>query len=310
MLTQYEREVLEGCLLGDGCLHLAPRCKTPYFSYTSKYKEAVQFVYNQFHNFNYVIKHVSYFDKRTQKEYSRYYFNTKVNYEYTKIYSEWYENGKKTKIPKNLILTPANCLFLYLGDGYIDKKYSSLGIATNCFKEQELVNIISPQLSELEPKIYVDKKKNQPIIIIPRKHSEKFLKYIGNCPVECYKYRWNYREYKSLKYKNNTVKHLTQDEIIEICELYNKSFSIYKISKTIGCDHSLVRYHLKKIKIYVPGRDKYEIKFSEDQLKHISILREENKTWKEIAAIYNEKTEDNIASAGNKWMRKIKNKLE
>jgi len=92
-LTKLQLEVIIGALLGDG--HLTKqKYGNSQFSYTSKIKSHVEYVCNYFKEYitNEGIKYVSYYDKRTNKNYTRYLGRTQLNIAFT--------NMRKYGIPK------------------------------------------------------------------------------------------------------------------------------------------------------------------------------------------------------------------
>lgn len=71
------------------------------------------------------------------------------------------------------------CLFT-LG---FDKKYTQL----LCNKLNKTLDI------QAEP----SHQKNKYFVYIPWRHTKKFLKYIGKCPIECYKHKWELLPHKN-----------------------------------------------------------------------------------------------------------------
>ena len=79
-LSNEQREVLYGCLLGDGNLNIHKNGKNATFSYTCIDKETVEKVASYFIKdfFGKIIFHQQ-FDKRTNKIYSSYTYRTLVS---------------------------------------------------------------------------------------------------------------------------------------------------------------------------------------------------------------------------------------
>jgi hypothetical protein len=210
-LNKEQEEILFGGLLGDCCLTKNGRNdNNAQIIYTSSVKDHVEYFKSFFTNIssneskNLIEK--KYLDKRTKKEYSRYIFRSILNKTLTEYMSKWYKDGTKI-IPDTLKLTPKMCLIWYLGDGsiqnhYKDKRTDLIKLSTNSFTEKEITNILLPQLIDFEAYIGFTEKK-QPVIRIPRRKVKKFLDYIGDCPVETYKYKWEIFDYTYEKYKQN-----------------------------------------------------------------------------------------------------------
>lgn len=70
-MNSLNSHILNGCLLGDGCLNIGKRCKNANFCYRSSVKKHVEIVHKYFINYcseNYkTIKRIETYDKRTNK---------------------------------------------------------------------------------------------------------------------------------------------------------------------------------------------------------------------------------------------------
>lgn len=245
-LSDIQKEVLYGALLGDGSLVIHKGSINAYFSYLSKSQQHVEYVANYF--FSYLTKskiyNSDYFDKRTNKTYHRSSARTYSNEAFTDEYKKWYKNGTKI-IPSNLVLTPLVCLIWYIGDGCIShsKNTQYIKLATQCFSKEELEKTLIPQLQEFEAHlIKADMSKNeeqQYFIYIPRRKIKKFLDYIGACPFSDYQYKWDYKEYKNFSLSQNP------EFVQNIIKLFNNGISSNTIAKHLGVDRSTVVKYLK-----------------------------------------------------------------
>lgn len=176
MLTQEQLEVLDGAMLGDGCLYLHKHETNAQFCYLSKSRQHVEFVGQYFKEYftNRGIVDSQYFDKRTDKTYAHSGFRTHVNPIFTEQYNRWYPNGIK-HIPNDLILNPLTVLIWYIGDGAIchSNRSEHIKLATQCFSKEEQEHILLPQLSDFNAKLMkADISKNgerQYFIYIPHK---------------------------------------------------------------------------------------------------------------------------------------------
>lgn len=201
MLTEIQKEIITGALLGDGSLQLYKKSVNAHFAYSSKNKDHVEFIAKHFLHLcnDNPIKLRSSFDKRTNKTYHAYYFRTKANPDLTDLYYTWYKNKIKN-IPPFITLTKLSMLIWYLGDGHLHKRDNYIKLCTNCFDINDITTILLPQLHYFNPRIIMTEKR-QPIIIIPRKYVKQFLQFIGNCPVSSYTYKWEFwKEYLLKKY--------------------------------------------------------------------------------------------------------------
>jgi len=246
ILTDIQLEVINGALLGDGHLTKQKHGNSQ-FSYTSKIKNHVEYVYNYFNNYSTKegIKEYSCYDKRTNKVYTRYTARTQLNISFTKLKKIWYKNNIKI-IPNYLILTPLTCLVWYIGDGSLNcSKYSQyVKLSTNCFTYNELNSIIIPQLNIFNAELKKTEKNNQYIIYIPHHKIKEFLNYIGECPFDEYKYKWIYKEYKNKQPGNY------KDKEQEFIKYYNQGYTYYSIAKIYNIEPNVVKYYLIKNNLY------------------------------------------------------------
>ncbi len=116
------------------------------------------------------------------------------------FYKRWYL--PKKHIPDDLRLTPKACLHWYIGDGSIANKRSlTISLATHCFDKQEL-EITCSQLGALGILAKLSRYQNDQFCIqIYGKNALSFLKYIGECPVDSYQYKWNTNGYRKRRKK-------------------------------------------------------------------------------------------------------------
>lgn len=263
-LSDYQRDILYGALLGDGCICGHPRGRNYQFVYTSKSKQHVDYVCAPFLDFGVRegIKYTSVYDKRTCKTYSRYTFRTMYDILFTEEYHRWYVDGVK-HIPANLVLNPTICLIWYIGDGCLCNGRASqhIKLSTHCFNLSELQNIILPQLHAFEPSlVHCGEGKDgrdQYFVYIPHKHIQEFLSYIGQCPFDDYLYKWGYRTYARSVPVNHTDLEST------FCKMYLEGISYYHIAKQCNVSPNVVKYYLVKRGIY---KSKYK-----DRTKHALI---------------------------------------
>lgn len=250
--TEKQYDYLQGAMLGDGCLsnHKSGKGNSD-FSYLSKSKQHCEFVAEPFSEI--LLKggvvEKSYFDHRTNKTYQRCFFRTQMNVSFTKERMRWYRGNKK-HIPKDLVLTPNICLIWYIGDGSLvnSKCCQEVKLATHCFEKEELETIIIPQMARFEARTNIcGRSKNgdpQYGIFIPHSRVQDFIDYIGKCPFEDYKHKWEVLQYKNFSVKKNPEK------IDRMVELFLNGHSSRSIAKKVGVDRTTVMKYL-----YIRGYD-------------------------------------------------------
>ena len=252
-LTNTQKEVLYGALLGDGSLVKHKNGINAQFCYLSKSRQHVEYVAEFFKDYwsGEGIKNSSYIDNRTNKEYYRSIVKTYTNSCFTEEYYKWYINGEK-HIPNDLKLTSLTCLIWYIGDGGIchGNRTENIKLSTNCFLKEELENILIPQLKNFEATLMKsgEYKNGEPqyIIYIPHRKEKEFLKYIGECPFEDYSYKWEVKEYIN---KPPVMREYTKLDK-EFCELYLNGKTYYEIAKKFNLAPAIIRRRLIKNNIY------------------------------------------------------------
>ena len=183
-LSNEELEIINGCLLGDGCLY--KRKYSASLSYSCKYESICLSLKEHLPNLYTVNpRKYSYIDARTNKLYSTYRIDSVSNFHFMELRNKWYPNEKKI-VPRDLILTPKMCYWWYLGDG--SSGDSSLMLCTNGFTIDDVEFLLS--VFPVRATYYLTKKQ-QPIIHINKIEDRcKFLEYIGNCRHVEYNNRW------------------------------------------------------------------------------------------------------------------------
>ena len=252
-LTELQKQIIEGALLGDGCLTINKHGKNACFSYVSKSYQHVEYVSLLLASFDATLGKItkySYLDERTNKIYTHYKIRSRVHQELTELYYKWYNNKKK--IPQDLVLSPQSLLLWYIGDGgLINSKNSQyIKLATQCFSKEEQETILIPQLINFEAKIMKgdigSSGEQQYFLYIPHRKIQEFLSYIGPCPFLDYAYKWQYKEYVNKK----PVSHTTLEK--SFCQAYLGGKTYYQIAKDFSVEPAAVKYYLIKNNIYNP----------------------------------------------------------
>ena len=189
-LSNEERQWIDGELMGDGCLPSYSKYSA-YFRYSSKYLEYIQYVSDTLNSFG--IKQSGKICKRYYKEMDCYsYHYASLSYaELLPIRKRWYPEGKKI-IPKDLELTPLVLRQEMIGDGSLHhpkRQRPYITLHTEGFPVSDVEWLVN-QLNSLDFKSTIQYANN--IIGISTKSTKQFLDYIGNCPVNCYQYKFNY----------------------------------------------------------------------------------------------------------------------
>ena len=185
VLSSYQKEVLDGCMLGDGNLQLKSRYPTYQHGcgdiFSSKeflvwlFKELGFYSTSKFYDYDTEIKGYG--------KYKTHHANTKIIPSLLDEYYRWYPNStKKQIIPKDLRLTKTSMLHWYLGDGhYARHNGENITFSTDCF-DKESVEFIAKQLMSILDDctgvMVYEHKKGKYRIRLQRITAYKFMKFI------------------------------------------------------------------------------------------------------------------------------------
>lgn len=193
--NEYDKQVLEGNLLGDGFIYFtSKRANYPIFSVEYKYEEYCKYIQqnNPFLNnrkINYR-KRVS--DRYNNGFVEQYNCKSLSSGILLDEYQRWYSTGVKI-VPRDLQLTPLSMLIWYLDDGFTASACKGIYIATDGFSLDDNY-YLQEQLNKFNIKTNFHKasSKNNVRLYIPAKNgnAKDFLNIIGPCPVKCYQYKW------------------------------------------------------------------------------------------------------------------------
>jgi len=197
-LSQEAIEWINGELLGDGSIQsISPY--SAYFAYSSKHLEYIKYVKDTLKSFGInggnIIKRYHTKEKTgfAKQDYYSYFYRSYCYVELFSFRKKWYPNGIKI-IPKDLILTPLTLRQHYIGDGSLCHPKNGRPYAwlyTNGFSITDVEWLVN-QLNKIGFRTT-----RQPAVNSIRIFAisiEDFLDYIGDCPIQCYRYKWNLKE--------------------------------------------------------------------------------------------------------------------
>lgn len=239
--------IIEGCLLGDGHLELSKNGKNASFQYGSSSEEHVKYVQNFFIEYcsenNKVIKRREIYDKRTDKTYVNYSFRTSVHSLFTEQHRRFYINRIKV-VPNDIKLNDELLRLWYIGDGELEKKYEYVKLHTNSFTYNEvlfLCNLLS--IFEAKP---LKKNSTQYLVSIPRKKVKSFLEYIGECPINDYKHKWEFVPYKNKNIENNGFNNYNEIYPQIITDHLSGGYTLYGLSKKYDVPIKAIKNHFNR----------------------------------------------------------------
>jgi len=201
------KQIIEGCLLGDGCIDGYIKRKNRTFRICCIKKEYIEYLKTNFEkNGIKVGKLITY--KIKDRDFGDYISKCKDQYsislyvykEINKFRDMWYKNKKKI-IPSDLKLTSINLLHWFIGDGSFtfrkNKKgcWAHIQLSTNCFSLSDINNLLNKLKVDLN--LNFNKYEVNPgqykLSISNYKEICKFFDIIKDCPKEFvndYGYKW------------------------------------------------------------------------------------------------------------------------
>lgn len=239
--------IIEGCLLGDGHLELPRNGKNASFSYGSSSEEHVKYVHTFFVNYctdNYKkIKRREIYDKRTDKTYVNYSFRTKALPIFTEQHERFYVNRVKI-VPNNIVLNKELLRLWYIGDGELEKKYGYIKLHTNSFTYDEVL-FLCELLSIFDAKP-LKKNSGQYLVTVPRRKVGLFLEYIGECPINDYKHKWEFVPYKNKNIQINGFNNYNEIYPQIIIDHLTGNFTLYGLSKKYDVPIKAIKNHFNR----------------------------------------------------------------
>jgi hypothetical protein len=198
------KEVIEGCLLGDGFL-----CKWnkkndnsfPYFAKRNKYYDHIIYVSRILFGNKWKERTKENDEKSLGKRHVVFTLRSLSNKLLQSFYKRWYPewNNYKKVIPDDIDITPTLLLHWFLDDGnsYQRRKNSStkqivITLCSECFNKDDQQMIVE-KINYIFGLVCTLKKVNYGTgyqIRIPQSQASLFYDIIGPCPVPSMKYKW------------------------------------------------------------------------------------------------------------------------
>lgn len=225
-LTQDQKEILCGTLLGDSSLQYASKSsKTPMFmcDHGPQQKEYSELLAEQL-NGKCVTRYR--FDKRTQKTYTSHTVSTVSRPEYKEMYNRLYIDGKKC-ITKDFLkdFTSKSLAYLYMDDGYTI--HNTMWICTDSYDEESCDNLIEYCYEKFHIKFTKNKRGNSWRLRLCFDDRQKFIDLISPYVIESLKYKLN----TIIEYHphHNTFKLNTKSFIKRMEDMYGDIFDYSKV---------------------------------------------------------------------------------
>lgn len=187
--TKKQFEFFDGFMASDGSLSFNGKGSNARITTSLKYYEFANYMSNIL-NLN-ITKDYWSSDGRFKNGGSYIsYLRSENNIFFTKERKRWYPYGRKI-IPSDFRFSSTAMNIWYLGDGtrtsFAKSRRCGIVLCTDAYAKENLDDTLIKFLNSISIDAWTNKN-NQ--TYIPRDSVKKFLDYIGKCPVECYKYKW------------------------------------------------------------------------------------------------------------------------
>jgi hypothetical protein len=236
MFDQTQSQILDGLLIGDGYI---PRNQDLfYFGQRRANREYVELVANQLGvPVERVKDRIRKADRRTGKSYECSELRTLSHPVFGELRDRWYVDGRKV-VPRDLSISREFLLHWFLCDGAcsINRSSAHMMFCTDAFSRED-VGYLKGMLESVGVETSIMRSNR---LRVHQKSIERFYDYVGECPVECLKYKWIPVENRASK-QQDLKPHYEQ-----IYNLYTiNGWSCNRIARKFGASYFSIRYVLK-----------------------------------------------------------------
>lgn len=190
VLTQRQREILVGTLLGDAHLEKNGRHTRLRVDHYDKHKAYIFWLAHEFLPFSLTPREIIEVDKRSGKSYKRWHFSTRSLPIFDEFRELFYEGGKK-RVPLFLLqsLTTLSLAVWYMDDGFRRKDSKGFYFCTSSFRseEQKFLQQILQAKFGLVTNIHHQHKLER--IFIPSASADQFNNIMQNLVLPVFQYK-------------------------------------------------------------------------------------------------------------------------
>jgi hypothetical protein len=205
--TKEQLSIFDGLMLSDASLTICRGNQNSRMSMTSKHRNFIEAMISNLSFLSWGPINDKYiYDKRTKKSYHSVRVHSHVSEWLTEQRHRWYPNGKKI-VPKDVIVNKECLEWWYLGDGHLERKKNRpnarrVQLAVNGFTNSDN-EILKNKLVDLlgNDAVYIECKNS---IIISKLSLVKMATMLTDSPVEVYKYKYEFGQYRNSEYFANS----------------------------------------------------------------------------------------------------------
>lgn len=185
-LTNLQKEILVGLMLGDGHLEKRKNKARLKIEYSLKAKEYVEWLYQIFQKWTLSSPKI-----KIQQNSKKYLFSTVIHEKLGRYHSLFYHKRKKI-IPKNIndLITNRSLAIWFMDDGSRkSKECKGKVINTQCFSKSDINKLQKILRNKFDLKTSLKVERKQYCIYIPSSEIDKFRKLIGKYILNSMKYK-------------------------------------------------------------------------------------------------------------------------
>jgi len=181
ILNQFQIDIIEGDLLGDGSV--VPNGNKSRYQAANKKKNYLEFIKN---NLDQRLFTDNCWQNADGDKTVR--LNTRATRQLQNIREKWYSDEKS--LPDSFKINSTNMLLWYLGDGSL--RNDNTPRLRICWTDEDSIKRAVQQLTEIiGDHISIHDNNNGCYrLLFKRECRDKFFRFIGSCPVDCYEYKW------------------------------------------------------------------------------------------------------------------------
>lgn len=192
-MTEATLKALDGFVLGDGSIQSdkKPDSNSGRINCSLEYEEFARYMMSFFNGYKPIVVKIN---SSSMKQGFCWQGQSKFHPDFYKQRQRWYPIDGKKQVPEDVRITPISVLLWYLGDGSLVSVGHSVHIrlSTDGFLENG-VEILVRKMNDAGIDCH---RNNDNRIYIEARGIPAFFKFIGECPVECYKYKWDLPEWR------------------------------------------------------------------------------------------------------------------
>jgi len=192
-LTDRQREIIEGELLGDGCIPKPRANAGAKFTYGTSRKRYRDWLRDLLENIGFETRSYEYTQDDDRDGWSKtetYRLETLVHFELSDFRKRWYPEGEKI-IPPDFELSPLSLRHLHIGDGCFDEGNYSIYLYTDGFETDSLARLQSELREKAGVKSSITHRGS--LHIQKAQSRQRYFDYIAPLPPELesvYGYKW------------------------------------------------------------------------------------------------------------------------